>query len=72
LARKIRERLIGHGILHRVPETRAETASAHPGYVCRLGRKRVWRFETNRTIFEEMPPVTASPGRSHQTSAKIS
>jgi hypothetical protein len=37
LARKIRERLIRHGILHRVSEERAETASAHPGYVCRLG-----------------------------------
>jgi hypothetical protein len=38
LARKIRERLIRHGILHRVSEEGAETASANPGYVCRLGK----------------------------------
>jgi hypothetical protein len=37
LARKIRERSIRHGILHRVSEERAETVSIHPGYVCRLG-----------------------------------
>ena len=37
LARKIRERSIRHGILHRVSEEGSETASAHPGYGCRLG-----------------------------------
>ena len=50
LARKIRERSIRHGILHRVSEEGSETASAHPGYVCRLGEngrgdwKRIARY----------------------------
>jgi hypothetical protein len=36
LARKIREREIGHGISHRVGNVRADNDSAHPGYVCRF------------------------------------
>ena len=50
LARKIRERLIRHGISHRVEKTRAGTLSAHPGYVCRWGENG--RGSTNGKITE--------------------
>ena len=37
-----------------------------PGLCMPLGKKMFGRFETNCTTLEETPPVTASPGRSHQ------
>jgi hypothetical protein len=37
LARKIRERSIRPGIIHRLLEERTGTVSAHPGYGCRWG-----------------------------------
>jgi hypothetical protein len=60
LARKIRERLIRHGILHRVLEAGTESVSAHPGYVCRWGengRERMGVGQIGKvTVSFKLPP----------------
>ena len=69
LARKIRERSIRHGILHRSERTRVGTVSAHPGYVCRLGGKRARRLDARqleclfRLLFQKPVQRDPSPWR---------